>query len=77
MSVPTSVRLSQEVADKLETLAKKTGRSQSYYIRQAVEQSIDRLAWEHDLAQHARDLRAGREKTIPLEKLVEELGLDS
>lgn len=78
MSAPvaTSVRLSAQTADKLDRLARRTGRSKSFYLRQAVEESIDRLLWQYEVAADWEDIKAGRMATYSHEEVVADLGLD-
>lgn len=62
--------------ERLDDLAQRTGRSKSYYIRQAVEDSIDRLIWEYDVLSTVEEYRAGRLKTYTLDEVSEHLGLE-
>lgn len=73
--VPTSLRLPAEVDQRLERLAAETNRSKSFYLRELVTTGLDRLEWEYSIAQCAEDIRAGRRKTVPLEDLERELGI--
>jgi len=38
-----SIRLSKQTENRLERLSKKTGRTKTYYVREAVEEHIDNL----------------------------------
>ena len=76
MTVATSVKLSDETGRKLEQLAAATGRSKSYYLREAVETHIDRLLYEYGMVQRVEDVRAGREATYGLDEVEADLGLD-
>lgn len=70
----TSVRLLARTLEKLSTLSGRTGQSKSYYIRQAVEDSIDRLIWEYDVLATVEEYQAGRLKTYTLDEVSEHLG---
>ena len=48
--VATSVRMSDTTAEKLDKLSRLTGRSKSYYLREAIESSIDQLLYEYTLS---------------------------
>lgn len=72
----TSVRLSGETAEKLERLAEETGRSKSFYLRQAIEDSIDRLAYEYGILADLEDVRRGRLSTVSLDELEASLDLE-
>lgn len=72
----TSVRLSGETAEKLERLAEETGRSKSFYLRQAIESSIDQLAYEYGILADLEDVRRGRLATVSLDDFEASLDLD-
>jgi RHH-type rel operon transcriptional repressor/antitoxin RelB len=66
------IRLDKELAAKLESLAKETGRSKSYYAREAIRQFLeDREDYLKGIAVLER-----REPTITLKELERRLGLD-
>jgi RHH-type transcriptional regulator, rel operon repressor / antitoxin RelB len=65
------IRLEPELEEKLESLAKETGRSKSYYAREAIRQYLeDREDYLKGIAALER-----REPTITLEELERRLGL--
>ncbi len=65
------VRLEPELEAKLESLAKKTGRTKSYYVREAVRQYLeDREDYLKAIAVLER-----REPAITLDELERRLGL--
>lgn len=74
--MPTTVRLNPRTEQRLRDLAKSTGRTQSYYINEMIESSIDRLEWEQGLLQLAADVRAGRVETVSSEEMDRALGLE-
>jgi RHH-type transcriptional regulator, rel operon repressor / antitoxin RelB len=66
------IRLEPELEEKLDSLAKETGRSKSYYAREAIRQYLeDREDYLKGIAALER-----REPTITLEELERRLGLD-
>ena len=71
----TSVKLSDETGAKLERLAARTGRSKSYYLREAVEAHIDQLVRDYEILDTAQNVRAGRERTYSLAEVEEILDL--
>ncbi|WIW67572.1 ribbon-helix-helix protein, CopG family [Kocuria sp. ChxB] len=75
MTVATSVKLSDETGAKLERLAARTGRSKSYYLREAVETHIDQLVRDYELLETAQNVRAGRERTYSLAEVEDILDL--
>lgn len=74
--VATSVRMSDTTAEKLDMLSRLTGRSKSYYLREAIESSIDQLLYEYTLLNEVEEIRAGKAKTYSLEEVKAELGLE-
>ena len=74
--VATSVRMSDTTAEKLDKLSRLTGRSKSYYLREAIESSIDQLLYEYTLLNEVEEIRACKAKTYSLEEVKAELGLE-
>lgn len=72
----TSVRLSSELEHRLDQLAKVTGRSRAYYVREAIETHLDDLEDIYLADQAMEDLRAGRSHRHSLSEVEAELGLD-
>lgn len=72
----TTIRLSDEIEQRINDLAASTKRSRSFYLREAVERALPELEWEYGIAQRAEDARSGRAKTVTLEQAVKDLGLD-
>ena len=76
MSQQTCVRLPDELYDRLKALAAKTGRSTTYYIREAIEAHLEDLEDVYLAEKALEDIRAGRVKTVPLDEMSKRLGLD-
>lgn len=74
--MPTSIRLPKEIEQRIDELARRTQRSRSFYLREAVERALPDLEWEYGIVQRAQDVRSGRARTIGLDQAVNELGLD-
>jgi RHH-type transcriptional regulator, rel operon repressor / antitoxin RelB len=75
MSKQTAVRLPDELNERLMILAKRTGRTASYYIREAIEEHIDDLEEIYLAEQTLERLKRGEERTYPLDEVERELGL--
>jgi RHH-type transcriptional regulator, rel operon repressor / antitoxin RelB len=75
MSKQTAVRLPDELNERLMILAKRTGRTASYYIREAIEEHIDDLEDLYLAEQALERLKRGEERTYPLDEVERELGL--
>lgn len=72
----TAVRIPDETYRRLQEMASKTGRTATFYIREAVEAHIDDLEDIYMAEQVlARREREGS-KSYSLEEMSEELGLD-
>lgn len=71
-----TVRLPDELQQRLDHLAIQTGRAKSYYVKQALEVYLEDL--EDLLLANAtlERVRSGKEKTYTLEDIENELNLD-
>ena len=71
-----AIRLSASIEKRLEKLAKRTGRTKTYYAREAILQHLDDLEDVY-LAERVLDrVRKGEERTIPLEDAMKRHGLE-
>ncbi|MDF1569518.1 MAG: type II toxin-antitoxin system VapB family antitoxin [Spirochaetaceae bacterium] len=71
-----AVRVSQEVEERLARLAKLTGRTKTFYVREALEEHLDELE-EIYLAEHVlEEIRSGKEEMVSLDSLIAKHGLD-
>lgn len=70
-----AVRVPQEIEKRLESLAKRTGRTKTYYVREAILEHLDDLEDLYLAEKVLEDIRAGREKVIPLEDVERKYGL--
>jgi RHH-type rel operon transcriptional repressor/antitoxin RelB len=69
--MPASVRLGARLEERLERLAKRTGRPKSLYIRRAVEEYLDE---QEDYLIALQRLEENL-PSVPLEKVLDELNL--
>ncbi len=74
--MPTSVRLPDEIEQRLDFLAKHTGRTKAYYIRELISSHIDELEDYYLAAGVLERVRKGKERTFTAEELRRDLGLD-
>ena len=70
-----SVRLGEELEQRLEALAKATGRSKTYYVREALIEKIEYLEDLYLAESVMERLASGEEKTTSLADVERELGL--
>jgi RHH-type rel operon transcriptional repressor/antitoxin RelB len=75
-AMPLSIRLPQDVEDRLDTLAAKTGRSKTFYVTQAIREHLDDIEDLYLAEQRLIEIQAGRTKTVPLEELMKRHGLE-
>ena len=71
-----AIRLPAEIEDRLDALAKATGRTKTFYAREAILEYIDDLEDVYLAEKRLEDIRAGRTKTIPLEKIMKRHGME-
>jgi RHH-type rel operon transcriptional repressor/antitoxin RelB len=74
--MPTSVRLDPAVEARLESLARITGRSKAFYLRELIEQGLDDLEDAYLGAAALEAHRRSGEAAIPLAVLMQDLGLE-
>ncbi len=71
-----AIQLPEEIENRLEALARKTGRSKTFYAREAILEYLDDLEDLYLAEQQMIEVRAGRLKTIPLKDLMKQYGLE-
>ncbi len=70
-----ALRLPEEIERRLAALAKRTGRSKSFYAREAILEHLDNLEAEYLSDQVLKRVQEGQEQTYTLDELERELGL--
>jgi RHH-type rel operon transcriptional repressor/antitoxin RelB len=70
-----SFQLPDEVSNRLEELAKLTGRSETFYMIKAITDHIDDLEDLYLAEQRLLDVHAGKSKTHTLDEVERNLGL--
>ena len=71
-----AIRLPPDVESRLEALARATGRSKTFYAREAILEHLDDLEDIYLAEQRLIDLRAGKTQAIPLEDVMKRYGLE-
>ena len=74
-TVMLALRLPEEIERRLAALAKRTGRSKSFYAREAILEHLDDLEAEYLSDQVLKHVQEGKEQTYTLDELERELGL--
>ena len=75
MTHPLSIRIDPAIDARLERLARLTGRSKSFYVKQAIEDQLEDLEDLYLAQRVTQRIAEGRERLIPLEELERELGV--
>ena len=70
-----AIRLDKKTEDRLARLARRTGRTKTYYAREAILEHLEDLEDIYLAEQRLADIHAGRVKTIPLEEVMKEYGM--
>lgn len=72
-----SLRLDENILQRLAKLAAKTGRSKTFYMTEAISQHIEDLEDIYDAEQELIKIRSGKSRTYTLSQVEEQLGLAS
>lgn len=71
-----AIRLPQEIEQRLDALARETGRSKSFYVREAILEHLDDLEDVFLAQARLEDLKAGKSSTVALEEVMKRYGLE-
>ncbi len=71
-----ALRLPPEIEARLSELAKRTGRTKSFYAREAILNHLDELEDLYLAESRLKDLREGRSGSIPLNDLIRRHGVE-
>ena len=71
-----ALRLPPEIEERLEALAKATGRSKSFYVREALIEHLEDMEDAYLAAATLERVRLGRERVFTTEEVRKDLGLD-
>lgn len=72
-----SIRLPHEIEDRLEVLSAKTGRSKSFYVKEAILEHLGDIEDIYLAEKRLEDIHAGRAKTVSLQEVMKRYGMDS
>jgi RHH-type rel operon transcriptional repressor/antitoxin RelB len=72
-----ALRLPPEIEERLDELAKRTGRSKSFYAREAILEHLDDLEDVYLAEKRLEDLRKGDADTVPLSELMARYGAEN
>ncbi len=71
-----AIRLPAELDERLAALAERTGRTKTFYAREAIEKHLDDLEDIYLAEQELAKVRSGRSKSVPLAEVMKAHGLD-
>ncbi len=72
-----AIRLPSEIEDRLDALAQATGRSKTFYAREAILEHLDNLEDLYLAEQRLIEIRAGRTQAVSLEEVMKNYGMES
>lgn len=72
-----AIRLPEEIEERLSSLAKQTGRTKTFYAREAILRYLEDLEDVYLAERRLEELRNGQSTTYSLEQVRESLGLES
>ena len=71
-----ALRLPADIEHRLDVLAKATGRTKTFYAREAILQHLDNLEDLYMAECELEALRAGRSTSLPLAEVMKQHGMD-
>jgi RHH-type transcriptional regulator, rel operon repressor / antitoxin RelB len=74
--VATSIRLPEDIEQRLDALAEKTGRTKAFYIREMILNHIDEMEDYYLAAEVVERMRKGQERMFSAREVRHDLGLD-
>ena len=72
----TSIRLAPELEKRLDRLARQTGRTKAFYLREIIEKGLDDIEDYYLPADVLERVRKGGERVYSLEEVEKSLGLE-
>ena len=71
-----AIRLPEDLENRLNALAKATGRTKSFYAREAIQEHLDDLEDIYLAEKALEDIRTNRTRVITAEEMWDNLGLE-
>lgn len=72
-----AIRLPAEIETRLTELSQATGRTKTFYVREAILEHLDDLEDLYLAEQRMIDIRAGKIETLPLAEVMKKYDLES
>lgn len=70
-----AIRLPEDIENRLTALARTTGRSKTFYVREAILEHLDDLEDLYLAEQRVADYRSGKTQAVPLGEVMQHYGL--
>ena len=70
-----SLRLPEDLAIRLDRIAKRTGRTKTYYMIEAIREQIGDLEDLYLAEKRYADIKSGKSKTVPLAEVMKDYGV--
>lgn len=74
-STTTALRIPSDLSARYEKLAQNTGRTKTFYMKEALTESIDHLEYVYGILKDVEDARAGKLETYSIEEVKAHCGL--
>jgi len=71
-----AIRLPKGIEERLDVLAKETGRTKTFYVREAILEHLADIEDTYLAEKRLADIRAGKSKPIPLKDVMKRYGLE-
>ena len=71
-----AIRLPQAIEKRLEKLAQRTGRTKTFYAREAILTHLSELEDLYLAEDRLEHIQSGEERTIPIAEVIKHRGLD-
>jgi RHH-type transcriptional regulator, rel operon repressor / antitoxin RelB len=72
-----SLRLPEDLAIRLDKIAKRTGRTKTYYMIEAIREQIGDLEDLYLAEKRLARIKSGKSKTVPLSEVMKDYGMES
>ena len=72
-----AIRLPVEIEERLDNLAKATGRTKTYYAREAILEYLDDLEDCYMAEQRSQNIKSGKTTTIHFDEILKDYGLET
>jgi RHH-type transcriptional regulator, rel operon repressor / antitoxin RelB len=71
-----SIRLPSDLEERLKNLSARTGRTKSFYITEAITEHLEDLEDLYLAEQRMIEISSGRARTVPLEEVMKQHGME-